>query len=86
LNEKIRFIEGDITVKEQVAKALEGVEVVFHLAALVKLLPIACWEPFYQINVVGTQNIVDCCLASNTVQKLIFSSSYSVIIDKDKEL
>lgn len=66
-------IIGDVRNPEEVNKAVKSCEIVFHLVGMVsywsKLNPLQ-----YDINVKGTRNIVNACLA-NKVAKLIYVSS-----------
>ncbi len=59
-NEKFNFIEGDVRDFDKLSKAVKGYDVVIHLAALVGF-PI-CREKgeqeSYDINVVGTENVI----------------------------
>ena len=70
---KAETITGDIRNSEEVNKAVVGCKIVFHLVGMVsywsKLNPLQ-----YDINVKGTKNIVDACLAHKT-EKLIYVSS-----------
>ena len=56
-------------------RALEGIDVVFHCAAL-KHVEAGEYNPFEatQTNVVGTQNVIDACLATG-VRTMILTSS-----------
>ncbi len=76
--EKIDFIEGDILDTRKLKKALEGVNLVYHLAAKVTT-PFANVDAHYfeQVNHWGTAELVYAIEESN-VEKLIFLSSTSV--------
>lgn len=56
----LRFIIGDVRDKDRLRMAMEGVDIVFHAAAL-KHVPMAEYNPFEVVktNVVGTQNVID---------------------------
>ena len=71
-------ILGDLADKESLQKACQGVETVYHTAALPSIS--LHWKPFYETNVLGTQNVLDAC-KSTGVRKLIYTSSASVIFD-----
>lgn len=60
---RIRFFIGDVRDKERLLRAMEGVDTVVHAAAL-KQVPAAEYNPFEFIktNVLGAQNVIDCCL------------------------
>jgi len=72
---KFDFIEGDILNKDIVEKALEGVDVVIHLAAIVGYPACRRDEDLaYRVNVIGTKNIAN---AMKPNQKIIFGSTGS---------
>ena len=78
INEDITFITGDITDAAQVTRALQNMDLVIHVAS-----PHAsCKNPslLEKVNITGTQNIIDACVA-NGVTKLVFTSSGSVVSD-----
>jgi 2-alkyl-3-oxoalkanoate reductase len=73
-----RAIRGDIRDRRAIAEACRDVEVVFHVAARAGL-----WGPreaFYNVNVVGTENVIAACRDAG-VPRLINTSSPSVIFD-----
>ncbi len=76
--EKITFIQGDILDSRTFSKVLEGVDIVYHLAANVTT-PFASQDPhfFEQINHWGTADVVY-AVEQSDVSKLIFTSSTSV--------
>jgi UDP-glucose 4-epimerase len=78
---KHTFIEGSITDQEVVAKAVEGVDYVFHLAALVSV-PESMAKPAecVDINVHGLLNVLDASAAAG-VKKLVFASSAAIYGD-----
>ena len=59
-NPKLRFLIGDVRDRERLFRAMEGVNVVFHAAAL-KHVPVVEYNPFeaIQTNVIGSQNVID---------------------------
>lgn len=61
--EKIRNLIGDIKDRDRVFRAMEGVDIVFHAAAL-KHVPLCEYNPFEAVNtnVIGTQNLVDAAI------------------------
>src|SRR5205814_6619059 len=62
----MRYFIGDIRDEARLRRALEGIEVVVHAAAL-KQVPAAEYNPFEAIktNVLGAQNLVEACLDSD---------------------
>jgi UDP-glucose 4-epimerase len=75
------FIEGSITDRDLVRKAVEGVDFVFHLAALVSV-PESMAKPgeCVDINVHGLLNVLEEASAAG-VGKLVFASSAAVYGD-----
>ena len=75
------FIEGSVTDRETVRRALEGVDLIFHLAALVSVpesmeMPGECVD----INVHGLLNVLEEASAAGA-RKLVFASSAAVYGD-----
>lgn len=61
--EGLRFFLGDIRDEARLRRALEGIDIVVHAAAL-KQVPAAEYNPFECIktNVLGAQNLIEACL------------------------
>ncbi len=76
LPKDIKSCQGDIRDFDFLCQIFSGVEVVFHTAAFPGIWGRA--EDFYSINVDGTRNVIKACML-NGVQKLVFTSSPSVI-------
>jgi len=78
---KHTFIEGSITDRELVKKAVEGVDYIFHLAALVSV-PESMAKPgeCVDINVHGLLNVLEEASAAG-VKKLVFASSAAIYGD-----
>jgi UDP-glucose 4-epimerase len=75
------FIEGSITDRDTVRQAVEGVDYIFHLAAMVSVAesmgkPIECVE----INTIGTLTVLEEA-AKAGVKKICFASSAAVYGD-----
>jgi UDP-N-acetylglucosamine 4,6-dehydratase (inverting) len=71
----IRYFIGDIRDEARLRRALEGIDVVVHAAAL-KQVPAAEYNPFECIktNVLGAQNLIEACLDSH-VQRVVALST-----------
>lgn len=59
-SDKIRNLVGDVCDRDRLHRAMEGVNIVFHAAAM-KHIPLCEYNPFEAVrtNVLGTQNLVD---------------------------
>ncbi|MEG9296749.1 polysaccharide biosynthesis protein [Mangrovibacillus sp. Mu-81] len=70
-HEKLKFVIGDVRDKEALMEASEGVNYVFHLAAL-KHVPVCEFQPLEALktNVIGTQNVIESAI-ENGVEKVI---------------
>ncbi len=70
---KLDIALGDVTDSRSIVEACQGVDTVFHLAGLIAYAPMqrAAME---KVNVGGTANVIDACLA-NGVRKLVHLSS-----------
>jgi UDP-glucose 4-epimerase len=74
----VRFVQGDIRDSGTVLRAMEGAEVVFHLAASVgNKRSIEHPIDDSEVNVLGTLNILEACRQSG-VRKVVFSSSAGI--------
>ena len=71
----IRYFIGDIRDEGRLRRALEGIDIVIHAAAL-KQVPAAEYNPFECIktNVLGAQNLIEACLDSK-VQRVVSLST-----------
>ena len=71
----IRYFIGDIRDEPRLRRALEGIDVVIHAAAL-KQVPAAEYNPFECIktNVLGAQNLIEACLDAG-VQRVVALST-----------
>jgi len=60
---RLRFFIGDVRDPQRLARALDGVDVIVHAAAL-KQVPAAEYNPFEAVktNILGAQNIVDAAI------------------------
>ncbi len=74
-NSKLRFFIGDVRDSERIKRALEGVDIVIHAAAL-KHIPTAEYNPFEVVktNIIGSQNVIDACLEEE-VEKVVAVST-----------
>lgn len=71
----LRYFIGDVRDESRLRRALEGIEVVVHAAAL-KQVPAAEYNPFECIktNVLGAQNLIEACLDSGVNRVVALST------------
>lgn len=74
-----RFLIGDVRDYNRLLRAVEGVDIVLHTAAM-KHVPICEYNPFeaVQTNVVGTQNMIMACMHHHVERLLVTSSDKAV--------
>ena len=72
---QLRYFLGDVRDEQRLRLALENIDTVVHAAAL-KQVPAAEYNPmeFIKTNVLGANNIINACLASN-VKKVVALST-----------
>lgn len=71
-------VQGDIANAEAVAKAAEGMDVVFHVAGNPGVW--GPYEDFYRTNFLGTLNVIEAC-RTHGVARLVYTSTPSVVFD-----
>lgn len=73
---EVELIQGDITNKETLVTAFKNCNVVYHAAGFPEQ-----WmkdpDIFYQVNVKGTQNMIEVALSHN-IEKFIYTSTIDV--------
>ena len=71
----LRYFIGDVRDQDRLRRAMEGIDVVIHAAAL-KQVPAAEYNPFECIktNVLGAQNVIEACFDTN-VQRVVALST-----------
>lgn len=71
----LQIAYGDVTDLRSLVDACSGCDVVFHAAALVEP-----WLPdpsrFSKINVEGLKNVLQACKETESIQKIIYTSSF----------
>ncbi|MCT4641561.1 MAG: NAD-dependent epimerase/dehydratase family protein [Bacteriovoracaceae bacterium] len=76
----VSTIRGSLTDLDSIDRALEGIEAVFHVAAIAGV-----WgkkDSFYKTNYEGTKNLVDACKKKG-IKYFINTSSPSVVFEKE---
>ena len=74
-DERCRFFSGNVRDSDRLARAMSGVDIVFHTAAM-KHVDICEYNPFEAVktNAVGLQNVVDAAINAD-VDRFVFTSS-----------
>ncbi|USE34278.1 NAD-dependent epimerase/dehydratase family protein [Endozoicomonas sp. SCSIO W0465] len=78
-------VQGDICDTTWVTKICQGIDTVFHTAAVIdirstKVVSQQVKKLSYDINLGGTQNIIESCFTQG-VKRLVYTSSNSVVIN-----
>jgi UDP-N-acetylglucosamine 4,6-dehydratase len=78
-HKNIRYLIGDVRDPIRVERAMQGVDYVFHTAAM-KHVPSCEYNPFeaVQTNIIGTQNVIQASLNAG-VKKVVFTSTDKAI-------
>ena len=76
---RLRFLIGDVRDKPRLTRAMEDIDIVIHASAL-KHVPIVEYNAFESIktNIIGSQNVVDCCLDENVETAICVSTDKAV--------
>ncbi len=74
-DDRLRFFLGDVRDAERLRRAMRGVDIVVHAAAL-KQIPACEYNPFEAVktNILGAQNIIEAAI-DNAVQKVMALST-----------
>jgi len=78
-NDKVKFYVGDVRNYDSVSDAMEGVDYVFHAAAL-KQVPSCEFYPMVAIrtNVLGAENVMRAAIAHNVSRCVVLSTDKAV--------
>lgn len=71
----VEAVRGDLLDGQTVAAACQGIDCVFHTAAVAGIG--GPWKTYYDINVLGTRNVLEGCRRGQ-VPRLVYTSSPSV--------
>ncbi len=78
----VECVQGDIANGKAVKGAVDGMDIVFHVAAKAGVW--GRYKDFHTPNVVGTENVIAACKSAG-VPRLVFTSSPSVVFDGTDE-
>ena len=75
----LRFFVGDVRDQARLERAMHGVDVVFHAAAL-KQIPSCEYNPFeaIQTNVIGAENVINAAIDAGVRRVVMISSDKAV--------
>ncbi len=75
------YIQADITNLNDMVMALQGIETVFHTAALIP--NVKCSDAdYYRVNTQGTGTVVEACKRCG-VKRLVYTSTIAVVVSND---
>ena len=88
---EVEKVEGDVRAPDSLRRAFEGADIVYHCAGIISILP-GQQKQLYQVNVLGTRNVVNMCLETK-VKRLVYTSSIhalsepapGIVIDESRE-
>ncbi len=81
---RLKVFQGDLRFGSEIEAAFEGVDTVFHTAALINLLSL--YRPaerrlVYEVNCTGTENVVRAARAAGA-GALVHTSTFNVVLDR----
>src|SRR3989475_5010101 len=78
-DQSLRFFVGDVRDQARLERAMHGVDVVFHAAAL-KQIPSCEYNPFeaIQTNVIGAENVINAAIDAGVTRVVMISSDKAV--------
>ncbi|MDQ7822510.1 MAG: UDP-N-acetylglucosamine 4,6-dehydratase (inverting) [Candidatus Eremiobacteraeota bacterium] len=76
---QVRFFIGDVRDKDRLDRAMDGVDMVIHAAAL-KQVPFCEYNPIEAVktNILGAQNIIECAIDHNIPKVAAISTDKAV--------
>ncbi|MEI9476338.1 MAG: SDR family NAD(P)-dependent oxidoreductase [Deltaproteobacteria bacterium] len=79
IRNQMEVVMGDLKDPDGVKKAVKGCSKIFHLGALIAI-PYSYVHPFdfIQTNVIGTANLLNACLETSSVEKIVHTSTSEV--------
>ena len=74
-NDRMRYFIGDVRDYSRLKRAMEGVNIIIHAAAL-KQVPAAEYNPFEAVktNVIGAQNVIDAAMSQGAEKVIALST------------
>jgi UDP-N-acetylglucosamine 4,6-dehydratase len=78
-DDRLRFLIGDVRDHQRLRRAVDGVDIVIHAAAM-KQVPACEYNPFeaVQTNILGTQNVAEVCIEAGISRAVALSTDKAV--------
>jgi len=78
-DDRLRFLIGDVRDRERLRRAVDGVDIVIHAAAM-KQVPACEYNPFEAVrtNILGTQNVAAVCIDAGISRAVALSTDKAV--------
>jgi dihydroflavonol-4-reductase len=76
-NLKVEIVQADVRQINSLVRAFHGVEMVYHLAGIISILP-GRKKLLEEVNVQGTHNVCEACLKTG-VRRLVYASSIHAV-------
>jgi dihydroflavonol-4-reductase len=74
---QVEVVQADVRDPFSLQKAFKGVDVVYHLAAIISIA-MDDWSAVEAVNVTGTRNVVEACLKCGVRRLIHFSSIHAI--------
>ncbi len=74
---EIELIEGDLLDRDALERALDGVDTLFHLAAIYAIW-MKDWSKIYEVNLQGSRNVLWAALRRG-VERVVYTSSIAAV-------
>jgi dihydroflavonol-4-reductase len=81
---KVTAVRGDVLDRASIEKAAAGCDGAFHCAGKVSRRTEDA-EELYKVNVEGTKNVLDACIAQNVRRSVVASTSGTVAVSADAD-
>ncbi|MGC8874558.1 MAG: SDR family oxidoreductase [Chloroflexia bacterium] len=75
----VERVEGDVRDIDSLRCAFDGADIVYHLAGLIAIEPSRS-SLLYDVNVMGTRNVVEACLERG-VRRLVYTASIHALVE-----
>jgi dihydroflavonol-4-reductase len=75
----VEIVDGDITDRASLKNAFKGLNILFHLAGIVTIMP-NVRHILEKVNVEGTRNVAEACRSAG-VRRLVYTSSVHAIAE-----